>query len=292
MSATDLVDFRLVVAIVDSGSIAAAAVHLRMAQPSASERLARLERSLGVVLFDRSRSGARPTPAGHALATRGRRVLELVEEATVATRSAAARPALSAGTIPSLAPAVFAALDAEVGRDRVLRQRTEHGRTLVSAVSDGALDVAVVATGALRLPAALVRHDLGTDQLVLAGLDAGRVADPAAAVRDRDVVVHTYAENFEAVAAALGRRGARPRRAATSQTAVAMAVGSGDLAVLPRSAVDAGSGLHVLGAARLGAPIGLGLVSARGGGGHVPVERLIRVLTHRLQLRRPTAPVD
>ena len=60
----DIDSLRLLVLVAERGSLTAAAGELRISQPSASKRLARLERRLGVRLVDRTRRGSSLTPAG------------------------------------------------------------------------------------------------------------------------------------------------------------------------------------------------------------------------------------
>src|SRR4051812_43384251 len=105
----DTMDLRLVDAIAETGAISAAAAQLHLSQPSASQRLAVLERRLGVTLFERDTRGARPTTAGEAFIEPARRALQLLDEAVGAARSPQGLR-LSVGTIGSLAPAVFPAL--------------------------------------------------------------------------------------------------------------------------------------------------------------------------------------
>lgn len=72
----DLESLRLLVLVADLGSLGRAAARLRISQPSASRRLSTLERTLGLVLVDRTRRGSRPTAAGQVLAEHARRVLD------------------------------------------------------------------------------------------------------------------------------------------------------------------------------------------------------------------------
>ena len=65
-------DLRVFFAVVQSGSLAKAAVQLRVSQPAVSQVIADLEHALGVRLFDRSRRGVEPTVYARALLTRGR----------------------------------------------------------------------------------------------------------------------------------------------------------------------------------------------------------------------------
>lgn len=65
---------RNVVAIVERGSLRAAAKHLGLAQPAMSRSVRELEQELGVVLFDRNKFGMTPTPAGEIFLRRARSV--------------------------------------------------------------------------------------------------------------------------------------------------------------------------------------------------------------------------
>ena len=187
-------------------------------------------------LFDRSTTGARATRAGAALVDRSRRALDVVAAGVAEARTAAGRPQVLIGAIATLAPAVFATLDETLAERAVLIQRVDHGRQLLTAVLDGALDAAVVALPATRLPSSGVRRVvLGTDPLVLL-LPAG--AGPAGDLRGRDVVVHSASGDADVLLGRLVRAGALPRTAATAHTALAMARRSGSLALLPASAVQ------------------------------------------------------
>lgn len=69
------------IALAEHGSISAAAGALQMAQPSMSENIARLEKSLGVPLATRGSRGIQMTREGELLAQRSREILGLIDEA-------------------------------------------------------------------------------------------------------------------------------------------------------------------------------------------------------------------
>lgn len=107
------------VAIADLGSLASAAQALHLAPPTVSLHISELEERLGLCLLERHRRGARPTPAGQALADDARRLLRELDAAVdrarrVATgRSGKVRQGTSTGTVVHLLPKVLAALNAE-----------------------------------------------------------------------------------------------------------------------------------------------------------------------------------
>src|SRR6267154_4162516 len=65
-------DLRVFFAVVDSGSMAKAAMQLGLTQPAVSDIVAGLEQMFGVRLFDRNPRGVEPTIYGRALLKRGR----------------------------------------------------------------------------------------------------------------------------------------------------------------------------------------------------------------------------
>src|SRR5712671_1983001 len=77
-TALSLEDLRLVAALGHAGSLAGAARRIAVNHASAWRRLGALEQRLGVRLFERSRTGYSPTPAGEeAIAVAERVVLQL-----------------------------------------------------------------------------------------------------------------------------------------------------------------------------------------------------------------------
>ena len=75
-------------ATLEAGSFVAAAAKLRVAQPALSRQIQDLERELGVRLFDRERTGVRPTAAGAVFAEEAQRLTDQIERAMLAVRRA------------------------------------------------------------------------------------------------------------------------------------------------------------------------------------------------------------
>ncbi|MGO1074266.1 LysR family transcriptional regulator [Inquilinus sp. CA228] len=64
---TDWDDLRVIHAVAEAGSLSAAARRLGLSQPTIGRRVQALEERLGLILFERSADGYRPTAAGGAL---------------------------------------------------------------------------------------------------------------------------------------------------------------------------------------------------------------------------------
>ena len=73
------------------GRISAAAEIVHMSQPAATNALAKLEKTLGVSLFDRTPKGIFPTEAGHIFKPRVERVLEFLSRGDANARAKATR---------------------------------------------------------------------------------------------------------------------------------------------------------------------------------------------------------
>ncbi len=67
---------RAIAAIVDHGSMSAAADAVSLSQPALTQGIAKLERQLGVALFERRSGGMDPTPEGRIVADRVTRAME------------------------------------------------------------------------------------------------------------------------------------------------------------------------------------------------------------------------
>jgi DNA-binding transcriptional LysR family regulator len=232
-------DLQLVLTIARTGSVGAAARRLQLTQPSASQRLGRLERRAGLVLFERDTQGARPTPAGAELARQAEHILGHLTGALDAAREAGHQEVRRIGTIPSLAELVLPRLD-EALPVVTVEQVVDHGDRLVDWLDEGTLDAAVLAIAdQIEVPRSVRRIRLGRDDLVLllpVGVAAPRRGDRP--LRGREVVMATYDASGDAVRRRLVDLGAAPRRAATVQTALGVARLRGVPAVVPRSAVE------------------------------------------------------
>ncbi|HEX2336894.1 MAG TPA: LysR family transcriptional regulator, partial [Hyphomicrobiaceae bacterium] len=69
-------DLRVLMVVVQAGSMGKAAKLLATSQPAVSRSIGELEQALGVRLLDRSAQGIEPTPFGHALLKRGAAVFD------------------------------------------------------------------------------------------------------------------------------------------------------------------------------------------------------------------------
>lgn len=69
-------DLRVLLAVVETGSMGRAARQLATSQPAVSRSISDLEHALGVRLLDRSRSGVEPTIYGRALVSRSLAILD------------------------------------------------------------------------------------------------------------------------------------------------------------------------------------------------------------------------
>src|SRR5690606_7005665 len=102
----ELHQLRYFVAAAEAGSMSRAAERCRVAQPSLSQQIKKLERSVGAALFDRLGRGVALTEAGRALLPRARRILVEVRDAEANLRRDLdeGRGSVSIGAIPTMAP--------------------------------------------------------------------------------------------------------------------------------------------------------------------------------------------
>lgn len=238
-STVSMDDVRLVVAVARTGSIGAAARSLAVSQPSASSRLARIERRCGLELLERSSTGSRPTAAGQEFVRRGEQILHSLDGLLDASRAAAWSTVLRVGTFPTMAPALFPILAAAL-RDTVVDQWVDESQRLVNAVTEGTLDACLIGfADQLSLSRGVTAHPVGQDLLVVL-VPAGATSPTTRRrqpLRGLAVTYATYDYAGERLGERLAALGATPSRAGTVATAIAMARRNQHLAVVPRSAV-------------------------------------------------------
>lgn len=86
-------ELRVLAAVEQERSFSGAAVALGMTQSAVSHSVRASEAKIGVVLFERGRNGATPTPAGARAAAHARRVLRMLDVLAAEARGAAPDPA-------------------------------------------------------------------------------------------------------------------------------------------------------------------------------------------------------
>jgi DNA-binding transcriptional LysR family regulator len=146
----DLLRLRYLLAVVDEGSVTAAARSLQVAQSGVSSQLAKLERELGLPLFRRVGRGVVLTAEGEALLPAVRTALSAVDDvaATASDVRGLLVGTLRVGTVTTLLwPRLFDAISdlhaAHPGVD--LRLREGSSQELLDQVRGGELDVAIAA---------------------------------------------------------------------------------------------------------------------------------------------------
>lgn len=147
----ELKALRSFVAIVEAGSISAAARQLHLSQPPLSARLQALEEELGVPLIERGARHTTPTQAGRALYQRAKKLLLLADAAAeeVARLAGEVQGVLRLGLISSCGPTLLtSAFAAFCRRHPRLRFELQEGNTyeLLELLRAGAIEVAVLRT--------------------------------------------------------------------------------------------------------------------------------------------------
>lgn len=244
----------LLAAVLDSGSMTAAAEQLGYSPSAVSQQLRRLEKEAGQPLLQRQARGVLPTEAGAVLAGHARHVLRRLEaaEADLAELAGLRRGTLAIGTFPTIASALMPRvvsrfrrqypdirLDVRSARHDELIAMLESGRVGISLLWDYAWDR--VDPGQFSLTPLL------DDPTVLVVADDHRLARrrsvTMAELADEDWIVrahdHPVAEVLERSCRAAGFSPRIAFEANDYQEAQAMvSVGVG-VALAPRTAVSA-----------------------------------------------------
>lgn len=188
--------FATFLAVYRAGSISAAASRLGRSQPSVSERIATLERSLDTVLFERGRRGVTPTARADALAAQVADAIDSLGDVwdrpdptpRGVVRIGGASDVIAARVIPALAPLAGSGLRLEFTLGLA--------EPLLDQLAAGALDLVV---SSIRPTNAALRYrGLIDEEFVLIGAPAlvDRISperlrtDPAAALGSIPLVAY------------------------------------------------------------------------------------------------------
>ncbi|SAL41695.1 LysR family transcriptional regulator [Caballeronia peredens] len=138
-------------AVVDAGSVTRAAEVLDIAQPALSQALSRMERDLGVKLFERTRRGAQLTSAGEAIVEDVRLSVARIDAASHRAREIGAQRGgrltigFASAALFSLLPRAIAALRAEVPNVELVLKEMSNAEQ-ASALEKGSIDIGLLHT--------------------------------------------------------------------------------------------------------------------------------------------------
>ena len=254
----DVKQLRSLVTVAETGSVTRAAELLHLVQPAVTRQIRALEDELGVALFERTRHGMRPTPAGMGMVERARRVLTELDRAraelTVAPGTVTG--IVSVGLLESTAELLSGPLVSAVLHDHPrieLRVLTAYSGHLQQWLDAGDLDLSLLynltSTPSLNVKA-LVREKLWV-VAPPAELQAGKamtVADVAA----RPLVMPAPGHGLRTVI---------DRALAQARAGVEIAIQTNSMA-LQKQLVLAGHGWTILPGAGIAADVASGSLSA------------------------------
>lgn len=171
--------------VADTGHFTRAAERLHLAQPSLSRQISTLESDLGVELFHRVRGNVSLTSAGERLLPLARRMLADAESARteMAELAGLRRGKIRLGATPTLCTSLVVEVLAEFqtrypGIDIEILERGS--RSLIAALMEGALDLALIVTSVSsgEARAVLDREPILSERLVV--VSAAAQPDPFA----------------------------------------------------------------------------------------------------------------
>src|SRR2546427_13191692 len=160
---------RYLVAVAEEGSFSRAAAKVRVAQPSLSQQIRKLEAEVGQPLFDRLPRSVVLTEAGRCLIDYARQILSSIDDARrcVGDLKGEIGGKLAVGAIPTIAPYVLPDLVGKFQKHypEVTLEITEDGTDgITRRVEAGELDVALAST--CQQSPTLRRESLGNEPLL------------------------------------------------------------------------------------------------------------------------------
>src|ERR1700756_90929 len=137
-------------AVAESGNFTRAAEATRVAQPSLSQQIHKLEDELGAKLFDRLPRSARLTQFGKAFLPKAQAILRQIGEARLEIREMASAESgeVVLGVIPTIAPYLLPDLLSSFSRKHLgvrINVMEEITPTLLERLHQGTLDLALLA---------------------------------------------------------------------------------------------------------------------------------------------------
>ena len=172
-------DLEAFLAVVETGSIMAAAARLNLTQTGVTRRVQNLEEQLGVALFERPSKPLRPTLAGREAYEHGRKVIQSIEDLrSGAAPNGAIRGELRLGVTVDLSEtALSAPIDRlrETFPDLTVRLSSGWSPRMIEQVARNQIDAAAVSLPeAERPPEELEAEEIGVrDVIVVAPADCG-----------------------------------------------------------------------------------------------------------------------
>lgn len=160
---------RYFVAVADEGSFSRAAAKVRVAQPSLSQQIRKLEAEVGQPLFDRLPRSVMLTEAGRCLIDYARQILASIGDARRCVDELKGEIAgkVAVGAIPTIAPYVLPELVVTFQKhypDVTLEIVEDVTDGITRRIEGGELDVALAST--CRQTPTLRRESLGNEQLL------------------------------------------------------------------------------------------------------------------------------
>jgi LysR family hydrogen peroxide-inducible transcriptional activator len=146
----ELHQLRYFCAVASEGNFSRAAQKQRVAQPSLSQQIIKLEGELGAKLFDRSARSARLTPFGRAFLPRAAAILRQVADACAEIRemAGAEKGEVTIGAIPTIAPYLLPGVLSRFARQHptvTVSVVEEITPVLLERLHHGTLDMALLA---------------------------------------------------------------------------------------------------------------------------------------------------
>lgn len=240
-----LKQMRYAVAVAETGHFGRAAVACNISQPALSQQVQAIEELCQTPLFDRLKSGIRPTPFGAEFVARARQVLESADALAAFTLGHAGEPdrRIRFGLIPTVAPyllpEIFPALTRDLpGLDFTISEnRTD---ALIAGLIEGSLDVALIGTDAPDHGPRLASRPLFHDAFVLATSRSEDTSEPvslASLAPERILLLdegHCFRDQTIAACRLDSDPGARTFAATSLSTIVEFVANGQGVTLLPR----------------------------------------------------------